>query len=300
MRILLFGMRCHFTPPVLAALLDAGHDVTGVVLPGRQPGRAWRWLRKPGSRPGVPLAGVPTIESLAARHRLPLAEWNSGDIESALEAIPALQPDLIVVACFPRLIPNVVVDLAPFGGCNVHPSLLPALRGPDPLFWTLHAGLHRSGVTVHLLSDRFDAGDIVAQREIEIPAGERIDRLETVMGQVGGELLGETLPQWAMARTSARPQNHGAATSAPNPQPSDLRVPVTWPVERAFRFIRGIAPLRMETEIFDGNGKIWRVRDAECWDAESVEAESMQGYREKIAIPFSDGFLRVIPTEIEH
>ncbi|MGH2548585.1 MAG: formyltransferase family protein, partial [Thermomicrobiales bacterium] len=125
MRVLLFGMRCHFTPPVLAALIASEHEVVGVVLPGRQPGRGWRWLRAPGALHGLPLGGEPTVDSLANNHALPLAELHSGHPESAREAIAALRPELIVVACFPRLIPRSIISLATYGGCNLHPSLLP-------------------------------------------------------------------------------------------------------------------------------------------------------------------------------
>jgi methionyl-tRNA formyltransferase len=296
MRILLFGMRCRFTTSILATLIESGYDIAAVVLPGRQPARDWRWLRAPGAKPGLPLAGETTVDSLAARHRIPLAELHPGTREPAIEVISALAPDLVVVACFPRLIPDELVRLAPLGGCNVHPSLLPELRGPDPLFWTLHAGLARSGVTIHLLSDRFDAGDIVAQRAVEIPAGERIDRLETVMGQEGGALLAKTLPQWSVARTPAQPQDERLATYAPNPQLTDFRAPVCWPVERAFRFIRGIAPLGVEIKIFENAGNLLGVRDALGWSAEPLTRSTDDGEAGAIEIRFSDGFLRVLPA----
>lgn len=300
MRILLFGMRCRFTAPVLDALIDAGHEISAVVIPGLQPGCGWRWLRAPGVRRGVPMAGELTVDALSARYNVPLAELHAGRWDSAIPPISSLQPELIAVACFPRLIPREVVRLAPLGGCNLHPSLLPRLRGPDPLFWTFHAGLERSGVTLHLLDSRFDAGDIVAQRAVEIPAGERIDRLETVMGQVGGALLVASLGRWSEARVSAMPQNRGSISYAPTPRAGDFRVPVSWSAERAFRFIHGIAPLGVETEIFDCDGEIWPVRDAERWGADRSSWPPIQDDRGEIDIAFSDGFLRVIPRQTEH
>jgi methionyl-tRNA formyltransferase len=289
-------MRCRFTTAILATLIEAGHEIAAVVLPGRQPGRDWQWLRAPGAGPALPLAGEATVDSLTARHRIPLAALHPGTGTVAVEAISALAPALIVVACFPRLVPDRLVRLAPLGGCNVHPSLLPELRGPDPLFWTLHAGLARSGVTIHLLSDRFDAGDIVAQRPVEIPAGERIDRLETVIGQQGGALLGETLPRWSGVRPLAHPQDERLATYAPNPQLADFRVPVSWPAERAFRFIRGIAPLGVEAKIFENPGSLLGVRDALEWSPEPLTEPADEGKSGTIEIRFSDGFLRVLPA----
>ncbi|CAN5330810.1 hypothetical protein BH09CHL1_BH09CHL1_24440 [soil metagenome] len=297
MRILLFGMRCHFTPPVLAALIASEHEVVGIVLPGRQSGRGWRWLRAPGSSRGLPLGGEQTVDSLANNYALPLAEWQPGQPGSAIEAIAGLKPDLIVVACFPGLIPRSIIDLAPYGGCNLHPSLLPALRGPDPLFWTLQQGLSSSGVTFHRLSDRFDTGKILAQRSVDIPAGERIDRLEMVMGQVGGALLLDSLAQWSELDGGAHAQDDDGATYAPNPKVADFRVGTDWPVERAFRFIRGAAPLGQEFEIFDASGQIWRVRDAERWLSFAESQLLKNDVSERLDIPFADGILRVIPGE---
>lgn len=297
MRVLLFGMRCHFTPPVLAALIGSEHEVAGIVLPGRRSGRGWRWLRAPGAARGLPLGGEPTVDSLANNHGVPLAELNPGGAGAALEPIAALRPELIVVACFPRLIPSAIIDLAPLGGCNLHPSLLPELRGPEPLFWTLQKGLHESGVTLHRLSDRFDAGGILAQRRVEIPAGGRIDRLETVMGQVGGELLRESLPHWSDLSASARPQNDADATYAPTPTTADFRVTTDWSVERAYRFIHGVAPIGQEIEIFGANGQIWQVRDAEQQLSNRDSQWLFSGDRAGMDIPFSDGVLRVVPGE---
>jgi methionyl-tRNA formyltransferase len=297
MRILLFGMRCHFTPPVLAALIASEHEVVGVVLPGKQSGRGWRWLRTPGALRGLPLGGEQTVDSLANNHKISLAEWHPGQPESAIGAIAALQPDLIVVACFPRLISRSIIDLATYGGCNVHPSLLPALRGPDPIFWTLQQGLSGSGVTLHRLSDRFDTGEILAQRGVEIVAGERIDRLETVMGQVAGVLLLDSLTQWPELDAGAHAQNERGATYAPAPKVSDFRIPTDWPVERAYRFIRGVSPLGQEIEIFDASGQIWRVRDAERWLSFGEAQPLENGDSTRISIPFTDGILRVIPGE---
>lgn len=297
MRILLFGMRCHFTPPVLASLIASEHEVVGVVLPGRQPGRGWKWLRTPHALRGLPLGGEPTVDSLANNHALPLAELHSGRLDSVVESIVPLRPDLIVVACFPRLIPRSIIDLAVHGGCNLHPSLLPALRGPDPLFWTLHQGLTQSGVTLHRLSDRFDTGEILAQSGVEIPAGERIDRLETVMGQVAGELLLHSLAQWPEINAGARAQDEDRVTYAPNPKVADFRIPTDWPVERAFRFIHGVAPLGQEVEIFDDSGQFWRVRDAERWLSFGEAQQPERGTSARLSIAFVDGILPVIPGE---
>lgn len=294
MRILLFGMRCRFTPPVLAALIASEHEIAGVVLPGRQPGRGWRWLRTPGALRGLPRGGEQTVDSLANNHALPLAEWHPGEPESAIEEVAVLQPELIVVACFPKLIPRSIIDLATHGGCNLHPSLLPALRGPDPIFWTLQQGLSQSGVTLHRLSDRFDSGEVLAQRSVEIPMGVRIDRLETVMGQVGGALLLDSLAQWSEVEAGAHAQNERDATYAPDPKVSDFRIPTDWPVERAYRFIRGVSPLGQEIEIFDASGQIWRVRDAERWLSPGDSQPPENDVTNRLSIPFVNGFLPVI------
>jgi hypothetical protein len=120
---------------------------------------SWSWLRLTGRPAG--------LKSLAERPRL-LKDVNAPATVSWLKS---LQPDFIVSYFFNQWIGPEVRAAAARDAINVHPSLLPALRGPDPVFRTLERGLTTSGLTIHRIADDLDLGQILHQEEFAVPAG---------------------------------------------------------------------------------------------------------------------------------
>src|SRR5690606_35871892 len=140
-----------------------------------------------------PTTTEPSIDSLAHAARLPLFAVRTLNDEATIAMLGELRPDLIVVACFPKLLPGRLLARARHGGINLHPSLLPALRGPDPLFWTFRQALSETGVTLHELTDQFDAGPIVARARRDVPDGIRAPDLEHDLAVKGADLLLEVI-----------------------------------------------------------------------------------------------------------
>lgn len=234
-RVVLLGMRCAFTEPVLEALLDEpGVDLQAVVLPSPPP-------------PAHPDPGHPLLD-LASRNGIPIHEvgnrsrLNAPDFRAALEAIVPSLPDLAVVACFPWRLPAWLRSLPTLGCLNLHPSLLPDGRGPEPVFWTFRRGLTETGVTIHVVDAGFDTGPIVAQRLFAIPGDATIESLERSLARLGTHLLIETLPTLLTRSAGAAPQGAGLARPAPMPGPDDLVVPTSWSASHAARFIRAVTP----------------------------------------------------------
>ncbi len=229
-RVVLLGMRCAFTAPVLAALLeDTGVDLRAVVLPGATTSTL-----------------VDPVVATAQRHDLPVHEVEGRAGLSApgfRAALNTIAPDLIVVACFPSRLP-VWLRALPTAGCvNVHPSLLPAGRGPEPVFWTIRRGVTETGVTLHLMDEGFDTGPIVAQRGHSIPDDATLESLERDLARLGAQLLIDTLPALLDRAAAAWPQATGLPRPAPIPGLDDLIVPTGWSASRAARFIRAVAPM---------------------------------------------------------
>ncbi len=120
---------------------------------------------------------------------------------------------------------------------NLHPSLLPRYRGPDPLFWQFHAGEAGFGVTLHRVSPTVDGGGVVAQRRMQVAAGATRVEVEGVLAGIGAGLFGECL---ATGRFRSSPQDEARATCFGAPRSIDYRLHTSWTVERAFRFIAGV------------------------------------------------------------
>lgn len=135
-RIVYMGMGGVFSLLPLRALLAAGRHVVAVVVPGVNTS----WLSPETGGGALPLLASPVqpdIRHEAWKHGIPVLQVGRLSDEAALAAAASLRPDLICVACFPRMLPAGWLAQPELGCLNLHPSLLPAYCGPAPLFWQL-------------------------------------------------------------------------------------------------------------------------------------------------------------------
>jgi methionyl-tRNA formyltransferase len=234
-KIAFFGTPSRFSHRALEQLV-ARWSVVAVVLPAYR-GLSNAVLRKIGLR------RPSDIERLAHKANIPLVFRETENPDKASELVRRARPDLICVASFPKLIPPDVIGAAPLGAINLHPSLLPRHRGPLPLFWTYHADDRSTGVTVHQLTERFDAGDIILQHAFPLSRGYPVARLDEDVA-VHGAMLFEAAVA-AIAAGTARPiaQDEGMATMAPRVRRGSPMVNFDeWDVERVWHFLTGLGP----------------------------------------------------------
>lgn len=199
MRVVFFGTP-EFAVPSLEALVAAGYEVAAVVT---QPDR-------PAGRGRTPVP--PPVKQTALAHGIPVLQPESMRRAEAIEQVRGLAPDVIVVAAFGEILRKAVLDLPPLGCVNVHPSLLPCLRGPAPIAGAILAGLDVTGVTIMLIAPRMDAGPILAQRSEPIHLDDTTGTLGARLARMGAELLVEMLPRWAAGEIQPQPQDESRAT----------------------------------------------------------------------------------------
>lgn len=147
-----------------------------------------------------------TLPALARRHGATLVE--TGDINGAetLDRLRAYAPDVLVVVNFDQILQPPAITIPRLGAINIHPSLLPDLRGPCPVFWALAEGRTTSGATVHRIEDaRIDAGSILRQAERPIDARKSVAEINTDLFLAGAGALGEALADVASKRTVSPP-----------------------------------------------------------------------------------------------
>lgn len=215
MSVLYFG-----DPEGALALLDEGITLCGIVH-GRSGGRGRRRLLK---RVGD------------------LPRFNGLDLKSdaALKRLSALKPSRLVSGFYPHIIPAQILALAP--GVNVHPSLLPRWRGPDPCVWAIRAGDVETGITVHVLTEALDEGPILAQRRIPIEPGESGQRLAERLEPISARYLAEIVARLeGGAVIEPQPQGEGA-TWAGLVAPDDLEIDWHKPAEEVHAWVRAAAP----------------------------------------------------------
>ena len=142
------------------------------------------------------------------------------------------------------------------GFLNVHPSLLPAHRGPEPLFWTLRNGENATGVTIHRIDETLDTGEIIAQKSIALPDGISEDETEKHCAILGARLLVEAAEGLQHSTLFAHPQPPDGSYES-YPTANDFAVSTDWSAQRIFNFMRGTAargmpyPLEIAGERFE-------------------------------------------------
>ncbi len=260
LRVVFFGMGGVFSRAPLAALLRAGADLRAVVEPAPAETMARvapaepftrlepsHWAAGGAARRRLPVAGMAgetgrSMRDIAAVAGAPLYSVRRLGDPQTVAARAAHEPDAICVACFTRRLPPAILTRPRLGALNAHPSLLPGNRGPDPLFWTFHAGASETGVTIHLMDEGFDTGPILAQRRVEMSAWETEaeEELEARLAIVAGELLVEALAGLAAGTLTPQPQDEARATYHPWPEAEDYVIGADWSARRAWVFARGV------------------------------------------------------------
>jgi methionyl-tRNA formyltransferase len=292
--ILFFGMEGVFSRTPLLELINAHHNICAMIVPRpKQSQPAHEPIRRlVPPRPAqsdLPLASggnKPNIVGIAWNAGIDVYEVSSLRSDATLDTLQRLQPNLIVVACFPWLLPKRLVTQYP--SLNLHPSLLPAYRGPAPLFWIFHDGLELAGVTIHLMDEHADTGDIVAQEQVALPDGIPYDDAEKILSGRAAHLLIRVLGEASNGRFERTPQARTFAPHAPKPSERDYVIAPNWSARRAFNFIRGVGTARLEI-----GGQTLSLQEAITFDErEKIEAEVLQ-QADQFKIQLTDGTLTV-------
>ena len=184
LRFLFLGMHGTFSRIPLAALLSAGYRPRAVVLPPPA-GLAVAFRRLAAER--LHRGNSDSMFGLAVRARIPVYEIGTLKDPRCGEVLTGL--DVLVTACFPRLLPPRWLEAPRLGCLNLHPSLLPAYRGPTPVEDQLAAGETRTGISLHRMDETADTGDILLQEAFEIPAGAGVEEVTQEAARRGAELL---------------------------------------------------------------------------------------------------------------
>lgn len=170
-------------------------------------------ITAPDSPKGRGLARSPSpVGILAENLALPLLKPERLD-EATVRALQQTQWDVFVVADYGALLRKNLLDTPRRGVLNMHPSLLPRLRGPSPIRSAILTDEKPTGVTIMVLDEEMDHGPLVAQRRVPVePWPPRAVVLEEVLAREGGKLLSDMLPLWVAGEVEAHPQNHDIAT----------------------------------------------------------------------------------------
>lgn len=239
-----------FAVPSLNALVAAGHDVCGVFS---QPD-------KPVGRHQNKLKATP-VKECALSHDIPVFQPVTVKDGTAYEQLKALDPELIVVAAYGRVLPEEILNLPPKGCINVHSSLLPKYRGAAPINWAVVNGDAETGVTIMHMAKELDAGDIIGQVSTPIDPDEFVEMVHDRLAEMGGKLLVEVVSDIENGTATRTPQDPELVTYAP--MLSRELCPIDWSqsAKSIHNKVRGLVP--------------WPATSTDCFTSDPVKVFSV-------------------------
>lgn len=145
--------------------------------------------------------------------------------------------DVILMSCYNRRLPDDVISIAEKGCFNMHPSLLPRYRGPEPIFWQMREG-SEIGVSWHKVVHDLDAGDIVAQQKVLLEDGDSYADINLKLANAGANLLPALLADLSAGTLNAVKQDPELVSYHPYPEAHDFVVDASWSAQQAYNFMR--------------------------------------------------------------
>ena len=256
MRIVFFGTP-SLAVPSLAALTQ-GHDVAAVVCQPDRPSGRGKGLTPPPTK-------VWAIEHGIVVHQP--TKLNDGTFAAWLRD---RQPDLCALAAYGRILKQPILDAAPHGILNMHPSLLPLYRGPSPIQSALINGATETGVTIIRLSLEMDAGDILLQERVAIGPEDNGETLTQRLAELGGVKLREAVDRVAAGTATFTPQDHQRATYCRLIEKRDGQIDWAKPARDIHNLVRGAQPWPTAHCLFAGQ----TVKSDEVWCPSVVSQNS--------------------------
>ena len=234
MRVVFMG-----TPDIAATclkkLLSDGFDVVGVFTqPDRPKGRGMKMVYSP-------------VKEVALAAGLPVYQPENFRTDEPVEQLKALQPDIVAMVAYGRILPQRVLDIPAKGCVNIHASLLPQYRGSAPYQWAVLDGLKETGVSAQHMVLQMDAGDVIDVAKTPIgeneTAGELLDRLAVL----GADLLSRTLTRFENGSVEAARQNEEEVTFAPMLDKNMCPIDWTKTAQQVHNHVRGLHPWPVAT-----------------------------------------------------
>ena len=286
MRVVFMG-----TPDIAATclekLLAEKFDVVGVYT---QPDR-------PKNR-GMKLAFSP-VKEVAVAHGIPVFQPENFREEEAVEQLRQLQPDVVAVVAYGRILPQKILDIPVLGCINIHASLLPAYRGSAPYQWAVLDGLTETGVTAMYLCREMDAGDMIDTAKTAIGPDETAGQLLDRLAVLGADLLDKTLRAIQNGTAARTQQDHSKATYAPMLDKTMAAMDFTKTAQALHNHVRGMNPWPVAT--MELQGKRFKVYETAVLDesTDAVPGTVLELTRKGLKIACGQGVIEIRTLQAE-
>ncbi|MGN0550182.1 MAG: methionyl-tRNA formyltransferase [Acutalibacteraceae bacterium] len=248
MRIVFMGTP-EFAVPCLERLVADGHEVVGVFTqPDKPKGRGHKMQ-------------FPPVKEKAVEYNIPVFQPQKMRDGTAYSILKELDPELIIVVAYGKIIPQDILDLPKYGCVNIHASLLPRYRGAAPIQWCVLNGEKKSGVTSMQMDAGLDTGDMLIKAETDIGENMTAGELHDALSVLGAEVMSQTIKKIVDGTLERTKQDDSLSNYAP--MLSKELCPIYWtkPAEKIHNQIRGLSPWSVATASL--NGEIYKLHKSE-------------------------------------
>ncbi|MDR2025701.1 MAG: methionyl-tRNA formyltransferase [Hungatella sp.] len=253
MRIIFMGTP-DFSVPALEALKEAGHEILAVVT---QPD-------KPKGR-GKEIQMTPVKEK-AMEYHIPVYQPVKARDPEFVKILSDLESELIVVIAFGQILPKAILDIPKYGCVNIHASLLPKYRGASPIQYAVINGEKESGVTIMMMAETLDTGDMLDQEAIALDKKETFGSLHDKLSSLGSRLILKTIIKLEEGTAVRTPQDDLKTCYVGMIKKSMGDIDWSMDAVSIERLIRGLNPWPSAYTVW--NGKVMKL-----WEAEAVDKE---------------------------
>lgn len=229
----------EFAVPCLERLISDGHNVKGVFTqPDKPKGRGHK-MQFPPVKDCALAADIPVYQPLKMR---------DGE---ALSVLKELNPELIIVVAYGKILPKEIIEFPEYGCINIHASVLPAYRGAAPIQWCVLNGEKVSGVTAMQMDVGLDTGDMLLTKTVEIGDNETSGELHDKLSVLGAQVLSETIE--LLLSDSLKPVKQNDDESNYAPMLDKELCPIDWNEEAQYvhNKVRGLSPWPVATTIYN-------------------------------------------------
>lgn len=296
MRIIYMGTP-QFAVFPLERLAQSGHQVIAVVTqPDKPAGRGQAMHMSP-------------VKSFALARNMEVLQPARIHEEAFLKRLEELQPDLIVVVAYGKILPQTILDLPKFGCINLHASLLPELRGAAPINWAIMRGHVETGITIMQMDAGMDTGAVIQQEKADILDDDDAESVANFLSVLGAQNLVDVIDKIEKAGSlTALPQDENRATYAPMLTKEDGRIDWTRSTEEIICLMRGAKPWPGAfTTTTRGHLKILRAEP--IWPAAEEKIENPKKIKpgtvalalrsQGFAVRTRNGFLFITSAQLE-
>jgi methionyl-tRNA formyltransferase len=220
----------EFAVPALKAIHQAGYSIVLVVTqPDRPAGRGMELKASPVKKSALEL-GLQVFQPEKVR------------FPEAVETLKKAAPDVTIVAAYGQILPSSVLQIPKAASLNIHGSLLPKYRGAAPIHYAVMNGEKETGVTIMLMNEKMDEGDMILAKNTTIGEAETTGEVHDRLAQLGAEGVLEALQLLGQGKAPRISQDHSQATYAPSLKREQCRIDWGKAARQIVNQVRGLSP----------------------------------------------------------